>query len=478
MLIEPKSVSDFIAAELALWQSLEPNINIEQDSMVYMDAAVMAELAYMLQQDAITLANQSFLSYATGDELSNLGADRGVNRKNSTRAVGVLELGRGSLVAADYFIPSGTKVSTQVAGDGTSVLFETTQDATLYGLLSKVVNVSGQQNTTGVLHHSTQYYYKVTAIDGNGLETDPSDPFGLLTTAGSDNKSVDLTWSASLRAKSYNIYVASGVSSQNNVQFLANTISPFYTDTLGSAVSSVTPPATNNTGALLVDVPGQALIPNSKGNVGASTIVQLISRPIGIEYVTNPSSFNGGADPEDDDTYRARIRNDLATNTGLTTVGGMKRIAKDVDGVNSATVYLPYPSGQRNEIWIFVTPVGGGLASDALISSVQAAFDDENNRAPVDNITVKKPSVHAIDVTAHIVEYEPLASSAAVLADVITQVTTFLANVEVGSKIRAVDIENVIHDTTGVKDFTMTIPSGNIQLADTEMAIPGNLNIT
>lgn len=478
-LISAKSIEDFITVQLVKWQELEPTININKDSMVYMDAAVMAELAYMLQLDAVTLANNAFLAYATGDELSNLGADRGMYRKVATRSSGVARFGRATKAAANYVIPAGTRISTQPGGDGTSILFATTTEATLYGTVPQVINVSGQQNTAGVMISNSHYHYKVTAVDGNGVETNPSDVFSILTTTGSNNKSVNLTWAAAARATKYRVYVASGVGQENNVQFLAESIPPFYTDTLGEATTTETPPETNDTGSLTVDVAAESLLPASKTNVGAATVTQLIDKPTGIEYVTNPSGFSGGSDEEDDDTYRARIRNNLATNTGLTTIAGMKRIATGVAGVSSATVYLPYPSGQRNEIWIYVTPQGGGIASDALVASVQVEFDKEENRAPVDNITVKKPDAVAIDVEAVVLEFDSLVTSEdSIIDDIKTGITNYLSTVDVGGKIRAVDINNVIHDTSGVKDFQLIIPSGNIQLGVTEAPIVGTLDIT
>lgn len=86
-LIHSRSLADFRDLQLTKWKSLVPSIATSQDSLVYLDAAVVAEIAYMLQQDAITLTNNAFLAYATGDELTNLGLDRGIPRKAATKAV-------------------------------------------------------------------------------------------------------------------------------------------------------------------------------------------------------------------------------------------------------------------------------------------------------------------------------------------------------------------------------------------------------
>lgn len=75
-LIDSKSLNDWRNIQLQKWKELQPDININPDSMVFMDASVISEGLYLLQQDAITLTNNAFLAYATGDELTNLGLDR------------------------------------------------------------------------------------------------------------------------------------------------------------------------------------------------------------------------------------------------------------------------------------------------------------------------------------------------------------------------------------------------------------------
>jgi len=71
-IIETKSLQDFTDIQTEKWKELIPNIATNSDSMVYLDASVISEVAYLLQNDAIILTNNSFIAYATGDELTNL----------------------------------------------------------------------------------------------------------------------------------------------------------------------------------------------------------------------------------------------------------------------------------------------------------------------------------------------------------------------------------------------------------------------
>lgn len=64
-IIDTHSLQELVDVQLNKWTELQPNITTNQDSMVYLDASVIAEVAYLLQSDAITLTNNAFLAYAT-----------------------------------------------------------------------------------------------------------------------------------------------------------------------------------------------------------------------------------------------------------------------------------------------------------------------------------------------------------------------------------------------------------------------------
>lgn len=149
-LIDSKSMVEWRDLMLQKWKTLEPLININPESLVHMDADVVADVLYMLQQDAVTLTNNAFLAYATGDELSNLGADRGIPRRQATFATGEVTFGRALMANVDYLIAAGTLVSTQPSGiDGRVTAYVTTEDVTLYGQLSTPTAPSAITQITG-----------------------------------------------------------------------------------------------------------------------------------------------------------------------------------------------------------------------------------------------------------------------------------------------------------------------------------------
>lgn len=480
-LIETKTLQELITLQLEKWQELEPNININSDSMVYMDAAVIADVLYQLQQDAISLVNNAFIAYATGDELTNLGADRGIERITAVKASGILKFYRGAKASVNYIIPSGTEVSTQQAGDGTTINFKTIEEKTLYGSISVPANlVASGINSGGALIDSTQYHYKITAKDGDRVETSASTVSTATTPVSSDQNSVSLVWDAVPRAISYNIYVASGIGQEDSVQYLDNSINPYYTDILGTALNSNIPPSTNETGALQVFANAEASIAGDDANVGAGTITRFVSQPTGIDYVINPSGFDSGVDEESDTTYRARLKVQLQTNTGKTTITGYQNTALTVAGVQTATVYQPYPgTNDRNIIWVYITSNSGtGIPSASLIADVQAELDKDENRALCDSITVKAPSTVVVNVSAEITAYTAGSDEAQVRTNVQSNIEGYFPTISVGDTVKVKEIESIVYNTEGVSDFVLTIPSGNITLSSDEMAIAGSITIT
>ncbi len=56
-----------------------------------------------------------------------------------------------------------------------------------------------------------------------------------------------------------------------------------------------------------------AIEPGTEGNVAAGTVVRFTSKPAGVDEVTNLTAFSSGADEETDDSFRARIREFIAS---------------------------------------------------------------------------------------------------------------------------------------------------------------------
>ena len=476
-LIDGKSLSDWQLLQLQRWVQLQPNANINPDSMISMDAYVLAEMLYLSQQDATTLINNAFLAYATGDELSNLGLDRGVTRKPATYATGVVTFARGAKATQNYDIPAGTVVSTQPSGlDGSIVTYQTTEDVTLYGQIFTPLSINSVVQITGGVIPNGTYHYVITAVGGDNVETDGSAVTTVPITNGLTTNAINLARPAVAGAASYNIYL--GVWSDDPTK-LGSSITPSYTDTVGSTTSMEVPPSENNTGSLTADANIQANIAGDSGNTAPNTVTQFVNKPTGVETVNNAAEITGGSNEEDDDTYRARIKDVLFYNTGKVTVTGYRQTAESVPGVASATVTIPVGGMYRNEITIIITAANEtGIPSEDLLAQVTAVVNADDNRAVCDNITVVAPDVHIVNYAVTVIDYDHWYTEDQITTLIQDAMIAYFPTVPVGTIVYVVDIDAVIHSITQIIDFSVSTPSANITLGASEMAIAWTSTIT
>ena len=469
-IINTKTLEDYVNYQLSKWQEFLPDINVNSDSMVYMDATVIAEVLYLLQQDAVTLTNNAFLAYAIWDELTNLWLDRGIDRRVATNSAGILTFWRATIAATDYIIPVWTIVSTQPAWDGTVITFITDIETILYWQLSTPGAITGNALTSGWAIWNWTYTYTITALWWDLKETDESAELVITVSNWLTTNANSLSWTAVTWAYSYNVYL-------NNIK-LANTVSASYTDISGSTGwETQTPPVTNETGNLTVSVAGACSTAWLIGNVSPNTITAFIQKPTWIETVTNSDSFIGWANAEDDDVYRARIKSNLTTNNWKVTVTGYAQTVENLSWVATATVVHPIWE-LPNVIDIYITSTTNGWVPDwTLIDYVQAQINLDENRAVCDDITIKWPDVLTINVTINILEYDTNYSTIDIENNIINWLTDYFPGQWIGAKIRVVEISNIIHDVNWVLDFIVTDPVANIQLTATQVWVAGTITV-
>lgn len=95
-------------------------------------------------------------------------------------------------------------------------------------------------------------------------------------------------------------------------------------------------PTSNTTG--VVDVESTAEEVGSGQNLNAKEVTVLQDFITGVEKVTNPEAFGGGADVESDDDYRARMIEFIQRDPGAGNIDDYISWAKEIDGVSGASV--------------------------------------------------------------------------------------------------------------------------------------------
>ncbi len=239
------------------------------------------------------------------------------------------------------------------------------------------------------------------------------------------------------------------------------------------------------TGQVLVAA--ECLEPGTIGNVAAGTVV-LLGKPIdGIASIINPEPFTGGAEEEDDDSFRVRVI--AAYDEPLS---GAKRDyitwAKQVPGVGG--VYpIPLADGPGT-VTVLITDSNGQPANQTLIDAVQQhiAPDGRNGGglAPIGAlVTVDAPEVFEINIAATLV-LEDEYSLEAVENNVQESLREFLAGFDINTGDRPVDVITstrvgyAIMSVDGVKDYAEITVNGmqSVDVPVGEIPVLGEVVLT
>ena len=248
-------------------------------------------------------------------------------------------------------------------------------------------------------------------------------------------------------------------------------------DSNGTYLSFVTTAAaTLLTGTTSIVAPVQAVVAGTTGNVAGSTVTNMINGVTGIEAVTNASPLTGGVDAEGDTPFRARVIYRMQNPIEGGTASDFKNWALELPGTTAAAVLQGYRTGASIDVLFLFN---AGIPTSDERDAMQVWLDSK--KFITADLYVSIPTPFSVAVTATITEYMPGYSGSAVRTAVAAALTAFMPTIALGAdggKVYVSDLENVIKDTPGVKDFTMSVPAANHTLATTEAAVVGSLTIS
>ena len=166
----------------------------------------------------------------------------------------------------------------------------------------------------------------------------------------------------------------------------------------------------------------------------------------------------------------------MRSNVGKTTKLGYELTALSVSGV--ATANAVNFTTNPPQIYLYITStVGNGIPSTALVSSVQTEMDKDENKDPLDTITVVAPTGVSIACT-YSLTIETGFTSVDVIAEVESALTTYINGLGAGQDVLKVHLDNVVHDVQGVANYTRTAPTTDTTIDADEKAITGTLTIS
>ncbi|XYX40824.1 baseplate J/gp47 family protein [Candidatus Erwinia dacicola] len=205
-----------------------------------------------------------------------------------------------------------------------------------------------------------------------------------------------------------------------------------------------------------VTVSASAMTPGIMGNLSDNTTATLLSAPQGIDSAVTIKTMRGGTDAESDTSLLSRLLELMRR----TPAGGNKydyrRWAMEVSGVTEAYVY-PLRRGYGT-VDVVIT-ASGGLPSDETLKAVQAHIDDQRPVTAKDTL-VMAPEPLSTDISVRVsLDGLSLDEARTQITLVLTDYFSRLAPGEIAVRTQ---IGALISDITGVVDYELTAPTGNV----------------
>jgi uncharacterized phage protein gp47/JayE len=240
---------------------------------------------------------------------------------------------------------------------------------------------------------------------------------------------------------------------------------------ISGAEFETTAPGTIPAGKLSCDVPARAVIPGESGNAAAKTIILMTAAPVGVAVCNNPIAFSGGTDTESDESLRARILASYSALPNGANAAFYEKVVLDMEEVAAVRV-LPKKRG-LGTVDIIITGVDG-LPSDTLLLHVLQRLN-EMREICVD-IDVQKPTPISVNVSLAINTMDN-ANFPDVESAVRTALQGYFDGTLLGQNITLAKLGNLIYSVPGVRNYSITSPTEDIQVGDTELAVLGNVTV-
>lgn len=270
----------------------------------------------------------------------------------------------------------------------------------------------------------------------------------------------------------------------------------------GTQVSTVSDTAPGITYATVNDTvlsAGQASVQASvlcatagaQGNTGSGTITKIQSSINGITGVTNPSAFQSGADAETEAARAARFAkfiDSLSRGTkSAIEYGALQAALTLADGTITERVTLAKvvePESPNGTISCYVFNGAGGT-SNALVALAQQIIDgyEGSNSEIVEGYSVAGIECVAaafsetlLNVTCQITSVDGY-DHATLQASAVSVITSYIRSLGNDTFIYNVLVERLMA-LVGVKDVSISAPSGNQSPAFNAVFIPGTITVT
>lgn len=225
-------------------------------------------------------------------------------------------------------------------------------------------------------------------------------------------------------------------------------------------------------GDLYVDARAEAVEPGAGGNLVPGAVRFLTACPLAVTSVTNPNAFTGGADEENDESFRARILESYQRLPNGANTAWYESTAMNFPGVTAAkAIGREEGPGTVN---VYVTGENG-LPDEDLLADLQAELQEKREIA----VTVKvlSPTTETVNVDVAVAPKEG-ADKDAVLESARQAITDFFSGRLLGRAVLLAELGNKLYDLEGVENYRFTAPAADIPANSKVLPELGELVVT
>lgn len=442
-----KDFDEIIADYIADLKAENSSFDTSEDSQFLKVGKPHAYIANSLFTGLQIVQSSNRISEAESSNLDKLGANYGMDRKPSEKAT--VRLNFAGINGTS--IPIGTTVQTESDINTSPIVFKTVEVGTVQSLTDSTISFADTDPDT-ILDSNNGFLIAGLAVDD---------------------------------------YIYVGGSANNDGIYQIDTVVAGVITLKAEYELTVEPASLDITISKIIA--SEASVGGIAGNVGADSLIVLNNAIAGVSAVTNPEQAEGGADKEADgptfdietedpddfvDTanYRGRILDKIRNNFGKTTTAGYRQTGLTVSGVIDVTIITQ--TTNPPEIYAYpVVGTGNGIPDVAKIAEIQAVYDLDENKDPLDTILVTAPTPDSIDVTYSLV-IESGYDSAEVIANVESNLTDYLNGMGIDEDVLISELDNIVHDTAGVFNYTRTLPAADVTITAPDKAVAGTINIS
>jgi hypothetical protein len=342
-----------------------PDAYIGSDGLLYIVFSIEAGQLETLYLSNQLLLEDMFVTTASFNGLIRHGQQYRMSPSLGTRSDGTLQFsGDGGT-----YVPVGSEAAFDPGSGLPLIRFRTTIDGTIYNPGVPVAPGTGVNAAAGNPNGFYEYVYTFVTASGETLPS-PISPPVVPANQQVDVTGIALGGSGTIARRVYRRKDGAGVF--RRVFEIPDNTSVALLDNASDATMNAGAAAPVVDTAHAIALAAQSVDPGVETNVVTSLVTLPTNVPSGITDVTNPTPFTGGTDPEDTESFRAKLLQRIR-NPGTGSADDLKFAAENVPGVESATIFENVP--QAGHVTVLISGVGGTIADQATIDDAQTTLE-------------------------------------------------------------------------------------------------------